>query len=102
MPIKRRTDKRRPDLPEGAIDWLHGGNGLAGGWFYLDAGSEDGLTALWRAHADEIVAEHVAEYLGTRPRRWWDYDAPEPRQRLGGIGTPCHEVLAHRPAYELG
>jgi hypothetical protein len=34
--------------------------------------------ALWEQHRDRIVAEHVAENPGTRPTRWWEFDAPEP------------------------
>jgi hypothetical protein len=61
----------------------------------------------------------VADYPGIRPARWWQHSAPriplgtfpglyfdgklpEPRQRLGGIGTPAHEVLAYKPTYSLG
>jgi hypothetical protein len=67
-----------------------------------DGGSEqvyfstpDELAALWLEFAEDIVKGHVATSPGTRPTRWWQFDAPEPRRRLGGIGTPCHERLAH-------
>jgi hypothetical protein len=30
------------------------------------------------------------------------YDSPDPRQRLGGIGTPASEVLAYKPIYSFG
>ena len=53
---------------------------------------------------------------GTRPSCWWQFDAPrwqdddcfghgelpEPRLRLGGQGTPCHEVLNYAPEFERG
>jgi hypothetical protein len=48
------------------------------------------------------VADHVNIYPGTRPARWWRYDAPEPRRRLGGIGTPASEVLSYKPTYSFG
>lgn len=36
------------------------------------------------------------------PFAWWLFDAPEPRRRTGGMGTPKHEVLAYRPSYSWG
>jgi hypothetical protein len=59
------------------------------------------------------------DHPGARPRCWWDYSAPrqpsgswpgwwldgklpEPRLRLGGVGTPVHEVLAYVPGFEYG
>ena len=33
--------------------------------------------ALREQHRDRIVAEHAAENPGTRPTRWWEFDAPE-------------------------
>ena len=50
---------------------------------------------LWSFYEEEIVAEHIAETPGTRPYRWWQFSAPESRRRLRGVGTPCHERLAH-------
>ena len=78
------------------------------------------LSRLWIEHGPTIIVEWIANYPGTRPSCWWRYDAPrwvpdadhagrwyvadlpEPRRRLGGIGTPCHEVLAHVPSWPLG
>lgn len=48
---------------------------------------------LWRMLADEIVAEHVRESPGSRPLRWWQFTAPEARQRLGGIGEHGDDPL---------
>jgi hypothetical protein len=58
---------------------------------------------------------------GSRPWAWWRFTAPrwqpddprhagahyvgqlsEPRKRLGGVGTPDYEVLAHAPQFEFG
>ena len=40
---------------------------------------------------------------GHRPWAWWRVEAPEPcRRRLGGIGTPAHECLAHGPEFRFG
>lgn len=86
---------------------------------------------LWQRHGAEILLEYVRKKPGYRPRAWWRYDAPrcsdeqlkewryqevhpffsaerwrerpaEPRIRLGGIGTPCYEVLAFAPAFYCG
>jgi len=75
---------------------------------------------LWAAHGDEVVASWASRHPGTRPRLWWQHSAPrwsapashagkyytpalpEPRQRLGGIGTPAHEVLSLVPHWPFG
>jgi hypothetical protein len=74
---------------------------------------------LWQTHRETVIAEHVAEFPGTRPDRWWQYDSPrspkgtypgcsydsqlpEPRKRLGGIGTPDFEVLNYKPVFAYG
>jgi hypothetical protein len=48
------------------------------------------------------VAHHVKRWPGTRPARWWEYSAPEPRRRLGGTGTPLHECSAYIAPFEYG
>src|SRR5438045_1244087 len=53
---------------------------------------------LWARHRNRIIAEWVIEHQGTRPVRWWTYDASEPRKRLGGTGAPAHECLDHKAA----
>jgi hypothetical protein len=72
--------------------------------------------ALWAEYRDELLALWVTAHLGTRPPEWWEFDAPrstiqahagefdvpEPRQRLGGTGTPKHEALAYIPQYDAG
>jgi hypothetical protein len=88
------------------------------GFFPYSKTAEE-FAELWAEHRDDIIEEHIAQWPGTRPYRWWDYDAPriavgtypdcyydgmrpEPRKRLGGIGTPCHECLAHVPHFSYG
>jgi hypothetical protein len=77
-------------------------------WWALEADeplfSRDGRTGaeLWREHRAAVLAWWVGEHPGTRPRWWWRHDAPGPRQRLGGIGTPRHERLADVARYEFG
>jgi hypothetical protein len=75
MPVKRRVSKRRVPLEEDAEQWLRG---EPCGFFQFKR--KEQLAALWAEHGDAIVAEHVAKYPGTRPHRWWQYSAPEPRQ----------------------
>ena len=98
MGARRRHDKRGTDLPDEAVDWLYGGKG--GAWYFFQ--SAEHLRELWHEHEEVVVAEHVAEWPGSRPCRWWQLSAPEPRRRLGGIGTPNFEVLAHAPSYWYG
>jgi hypothetical protein len=74
---------------------------------------------LWEQHKDFVLAEHVKQNPGTRPNLWWIYSAPrsplgtypgagydgelpEPRKRLGGIGTPDFEALCYKPCFALG
>jgi hypothetical protein len=116
MPVRRRIDKRREEITDLHEEWLQGNDKASG---FIQYAHDDELGALWNAHSDRIVAKHVTIYPGTRPARWWQHDAPrqplgmypgcyydgklpEPRQRLGGIGTPASEVLAYVPMYSYG
>jgi hypothetical protein len=99
MPVRRRADKRRAEVTDEHEAWLNSDDKAAG---FVQYAPDDELAALWTANADRIVAEHVATYPGKRPHRWWQYDAPEPRRRLGGIGTPACEVLSYKPIYSFG
>ncbi|WP_028321264.1 hypothetical protein [Desulfatiglans anilini] len=58
---------------------------------------------LWREHGAPFLKQFIEEHPGRRPQAWWLYDAPEPgRRRLGGVGTPCSEVLAYAPYFKYG
>ena len=65
------------------------------------------------------MARWLVGHPGRRPRCWWDYSAPreplgtwagwwldgklpQPRRRLGGVGTPAFEVLAYSPEFDYG
>ena len=61
-----------------------------------------GSEELWLEYGEDIVAEHVAEFPGTRPALFWRYDAKEPCQRLGGVGTPDFESLCITPTFSFG
>jgi hypothetical protein len=99
MPRKLRTDKRREPLTDEQEAFLNSDDEGAGFFKYS---AEDELKALWDVHRDHVIQEYVATYPGSRPARFWEYDAPEPRQRLGGTGTPSSDVLACIPTYRLG
>ncbi|HEV8031078.1 MAG TPA: hypothetical protein VGP42_08695 [Stellaceae bacterium] len=75
MPVRRRHDKRRIELPDDAIEWLYDGHGSP--WIYRQTVAE--LGAVWREHEEVIVAEHASQWPGTRPARWWH----SPRQSRG-------------------
>jgi hypothetical protein len=99
MPVRKRIDKRRAELTDEGEAWLHGDDKAAG---FVKYAPDHELAALWAAHSERIVAEHVTDHPGSRPTRWWRYQAPEPRKRLGGTGTPAHDVLAYKPIYRDG
>lgn len=81
--------------------------------------SDDERRAAWNEVRDEILTEWIITAPGTRSIHWWKFDAPrqpvgnfddcyydgklpEPRRRLGGVGTVAHEVLNYVPAYSFG
>jgi hypothetical protein len=116
MPVRRRIDKRRAEITDEHESWLNSDDKASG---FVQYAPDDELAALWTANADRIVAEHVATYPGTRPHRWWQCSAPrlslgtfpgcyfdgklpEPRRRLGGIGTPASDVLSCVPTFRYG
>jgi hypothetical protein len=57
---------------------------------------------LWAQHGAGVLEAFIENNPGRRPWAWWACDAPEPRRRLSGVGTPCFEVLAHAEAYAFG
>lgn len=60
------------------------------------------LRAAWELVRARVLELWVAESPCSRPPAWWQYDAPEPRPRLGGIGTPLSEALAEVPSLHRG
>jgi hypothetical protein len=99
MTRPRRQRARAADVSPERLDWLRGG---AGGEDEQFCSIPEEFAALWHGYEEQIVGEHIAEQPGTRPLRWWEFSAPEPRRRVGGVGTPCHEHLAHVEHYVFG
>jgi hypothetical protein len=96
---RKTTPRRGSTLGDSDSDrWLRG---KECGPFFEFIG-EAYLRKLWLDNRDDIIDEHVAEFPGTRPQRFWEYDAKEPRLRLGGIGTPDFEALNIKPRYKCG
>ena len=102
-----------------------------GDWFqaFLIVGPHEhqrvALREEWRACREALLEAWIAEAPGTRPHGWWLFDAPrwprtdlpprcrdlhagwlatlaDPRRRIGGIGTPAHEVLNVVPVFACG
>jgi hypothetical protein len=90
----------RPPRALGMWKWLLSGE--RNGWYYRCIWRQKSLELIWREHADEIVAHFARRWAGTRPALWWRWDAPGPRKRLGGVGTPAHECRAYAPNFEFG
>ena len=117
MPRKRRNPKtRRAEIPTDMVDYLSDRE-VDNAWIYFTDDAE--FLAAWNELRDEILAEWTATAPGTRPSFWWKFDAPrqpigtfegsyydgklpEPRQRLGGVGTEGHEVFNIVPHYISG
>ncbi len=93
--------------------------------FYLSAvdrrtkGIKPCLRDLWELHREAIVAEWAVMNPGTRPSCWWAWDAPrqpvgthegcfwdgqlpQPRQRIGGVGSLRCDHLAYVPTFHFG
>src|SRR5437667_12898333 len=67
--------------------------------FMLKYDNKGNVEALWNLHRDTILIEHVKENPGTRPALFWQFDASEPRKRLGGTGTVASDVLNYAPSF---
>lgn len=56
--------------------------------------SEQARRRAWQASRDGLLAEYVRTNPLSRPRAWWDYDAPEPRRVVSGPPLPEGVVLS--------
>ena len=120
MAARRRSDKKRTGLSDMQWRFLKG-EPLPKTFeaFAIKIDFHGTNEQLWNQNRDVILAEHVKENPGTRPALWWRYDTPrmpigtfpgcyydgklpEPRERLGGIGTPAHECRSVKPDFKYG
>ena len=87
------------------------GNDLRLSRFFDDG---ERIRLAWLQHRSTLLQEWIKQHPGTRPWAWWKFDSPkEPvagwefkhsaqRLRLGGNGTPSHEVLSVWGGFERG
>jgi hypothetical protein len=120
MPRKRRVSKAKTQLTD--LQWRFlKGEPLPQTFdsLLLELDLHNTNEQLWNQNRDAILAEHVQENPGTRPALWWQYTAPrspvgtyrgchydgqlpEPRKRLGGVGTPAYECRNVKPSFACG
>lgn len=58
--------------------------------------------ALWEEYRERYLAKYILHHPGKRPFAWWQWDAPELRKRLSGIGDPSHEHLSIKSNFAYG
>ena len=81
----RRTRRtRQTELAPTMLAWLKDEAPAPVDHYFM---TDDDVRALWAAHGAAIVEEWAERAPGTRPSFWWQFDAPEHRQQLGGTGT---------------
>jgi hypothetical protein len=88
---------RKESLPFGAKRWLLGDEQARS---RVEVRWELDVGELWDECGQAVVNHWVRRHPGTRPKWWWDHR--EPRQRLGGTGTPLHECSAYAATYRFG
>lgn len=96
---KRVSRRRDAEIDPDLLAWFEDAAPRPVMLYFMQDGE---LQAAWDACRAVIVARWAESAPGTRPPLWWQFDAPEQRRRMSGRGTPCHEVMAHAPAYRLG
>lgn len=95
--LRRRRVDRREALTAEALEWLLGADE---DFYFFELPAR--LEAVWQGHKEWVLAEHVKKSPGTRPRRWWQREATEPRRRLGGKGTLSSDVIGVLPTWHFG
>ena len=85
---------------------------------HVDHNLADQVFKDWEKHKTQILDDFIEKNPGRRPFCWWKFSAPrwsrpywadlfpgefpEPRQRVGGIGTEIYEVLNIKPRFYFG
>jgi hypothetical protein len=119
VPRKRKVERKRHEYSEAVVRLMEDGDYSGDLEAFLIAGSEEQMQQAWEDLRDEVMERWIRERPGQRPMGWWLFDAPREampegipewvakrmtgaRQRLGGKGTPCHEVLNVAPSFRFG
>lgn len=79
---------------------------------------QDAIKAAWETEKDKLLQDYIAEHPSKRPWGWWQWSAPrwddpytdcwyhntlqEPRQRIGGTGSPSYECMGNAPEFSFG
>lgn len=116
MPTKRTKtsrNRRRTDLADWQVEYLFTGGGCCPENPATCCCSEDkpGFGFLceffragevWADYRDALMVDWVRLHPGSRPWAWWQFDAPEPRERLGGQGKRFSEFFNVTPHLDRG
>ncbi len=84
--VRRRPKRRRIGYTKGQVEHLLRGYTFLGDDFGREVRGTLDVEAMWEAWItlrDELLPQWIAENPGTRPYAWWQFDAPERRQRIG-------------------
>jgi hypothetical protein len=60
------------------------------------------LRATWELVRGRVLESWIKERPCSRPPAWWQYEAAEPRRRLGGVGAPLSEALGQVASLHRG
>jgi hypothetical protein len=72
------------------------------GWAEVYFTREEALKTLWSENRKHLVKQWRKAHPGKRPFGWWKYEAPEPRDRVRGIGAELHKCTPIGQVYEFG
>jgi hypothetical protein len=62
----------------------------------------DRIKAAWEKIGDSVTKDFIKQHPCRRPWAWWRFDAPQPRQRIGGTGKSTHESMNFAPGFSFG
>ena len=77
MPRPRRAARSRRTISDALRRWAYGLEAIEGEKLFKYTTTAEHFAGVWDALRDEVVADWIAEHPGTRPARWWGYDAPD-------------------------
>jgi hypothetical protein len=117
MPTVKKSLSKRPVYSDAQIEFLRTGDYSGSDEKFFFSCDDAAVRQAWKALRDDLLRGWIEEHPGTRPWGWWTFDAPrwtrkfdayydgtlpEPRLRVGGIGTPAFEALNVVPAFTRG